>query len=67
MSQIQSIAESVKDQLTPLNIPFYVSNTDLIAGLFIIVKPLTLSQVDGSKFTSRVNASSNPLPLARTC
>ena len=65
MNQIQSIEELIEDHSTSLNIPLYIFNTDLIANLLIIIKPLTLSQVDSFKFTPRVDASRNPLPLPK--
>lgn len=40
------------DHLTFLDLPFYIFNTNFLASFLIIVKPLTLTQVDGCELST---------------
>ncbi len=44
-------------------VPLHLLDTDLLAGLFIVVKPLSLRQIDVSKLTTRIGALGEPLSL----
>lgn len=65
ISQVQSSSKVHLDHSTSPNLPLHFLDTNLLASLLVIVKPLPLSQVDGGEFTTRVDTSGMPLALAK--
>jgi hypothetical protein len=62
-SNLEVKEDAVKGASISSDLPFQILDTDLLACLFVVVKPLTLSQVNSCKFTAGLGTSRKPLPL----